>query len=108
MHGIGVIGSCRCRTSNRSRSRIRRIRGKQRGLRMMFGSDRFAGTITERPTGKTSGGGSSWRPWRGCSARVKLPGGSLPIRVRVSRPSRRSASAWSSACSTTPPQNDQL
>ena len=74
----------------------------------MFGSDRFAGTITERPTGSTSGGGSSWRPWRGCSARVKLPGGSLPIRVRVSRPSRRSASAWSSACSTTPPQNDQL
>ena len=44
----------------------------------MFGSEPFAGTITERPTGMTSGGGSSWRPCRGWRARVKLPGGSLP------------------------------
>ena len=49
-----------------------------RGLRTMFGSAPFAGTITERPTGITSGGGSPCRPSRGCSTRVKLPGGSLP------------------------------
>jgi hypothetical protein len=29
------------------------------GLRMMFGSDPFAGTITERPIGITAGGGWS-------------------------------------------------
>ena len=45
----------------------------------MFGSEPFAGTITERPTGITSGGGSPWRPCRGWSARVKVPGGSLPM-----------------------------
>ncbi len=73
---------------------------------MMFGSDPFAGTITDRPTGITSGGGSPWRPTRGCSARVNWPGGSLPITRRVSMPSPRSASAWSSACSTTAPQKD--
>ena len=44
----------------------------------MFGSAPFAGTITERPTGITSGGGVPCRPCRGCSTRVKLPGGSLP------------------------------
>ena len=49
---------------------------------MMFGSDPFAGTITERPIGITSGGGSPWRPSRGWSTRVKLPGGSLPITSR--------------------------
>ena len=57
MHGVGVIGSCRCRTSNRSRASAARIRKIERGLRMMFGSDPFAGTITERPIGITSGGG---------------------------------------------------
>ena len=32
-------------------------RGRRRdGLRMMFGSDPFAGTITERPTGMHAGG----------------------------------------------------
>ena len=36
----------------------RRIRRIERGLRMMFGSEPLAGTITERPTGITSGGGS--------------------------------------------------
>ncbi len=72
----------------------------------MLGSEPFAGTITERPTGITSGGALPWRPSRGWSARVKLPGGSLPMIVRVSTPSARSASACSSACSTTAPQND--
>ena len=49
----------------------------------MFGSVPFAGTITDRPTGMMSGGGVSWRPERGCSTRVKLPGGSFPMIVRV-------------------------
>src|SRR6187397_981594 len=73
---------------------------------MMFGSDPFAGTLTERPLGITSGGGSPWRPSRGWRTRVKLPGGSLPITSRTSWPSFRRAAAWSSACSTTAPQND--
>jgi hypothetical protein len=57
MHGVGVIGSCRWSTSNCSRSSALRIRKIERGLRMMFGSVPFAGTITERPIGITSGGG---------------------------------------------------
>src|SRR5215470_1540847 len=73
---------------------------------MMFDRDPFAGTITERPTGITSGGGTPWRPRRGWRTRVKLPGGSLPITSRTSCPSLRRAAAWSSACSTTAPQND--
>src|SRR5919201_3206261 len=80
--------------------------GTERGERTMFGSVPFAGTITERPTGMTSGGGCPCRPSRGCRTRVKLPGGSLPMIVRVSTPSRCSASACSSTCSTTAPQND--
>ena len=59
-----------------------------------------------RPTGITSGGGSSWRPWRGCSARVNVPGGSFPITILTSWPRARSASDLSSACSSTAPQND--
>src|SRR5438876_7801826 len=102
----GVIGSWRWRTSNRSRSRIRLTRSTEDGLRTMFGRVPFAGTITDRPTGRTSGGGRPWRPWRGWSALVNRPGGSWPMIVRVSTPSRSSASAWSSACSTTAPQND--
>ena len=51
MQIAGVIGSWRCSTSNRSRARTRRIRKTARGLSEMFGSDPFAGTITERPTG---------------------------------------------------------
>ena len=87
MHGVGVIGSCRCTTSNaRARAR-RRIRKNERGLRMMFGSVPFAGTITERPIGITSGGGSPWRPCRGWSTRVNWPGGSLPMIVFTSWPS---------------------
>ena len=54
----GVIGSWRWRTSNRSRSSARRIRKNERGLRTMFGSEPFAGTITDRPTGITFAGGS--------------------------------------------------
>ena len=38
---------------------------------------------------------------------MKLPGGSLPITSRTSMPEPLSAAAWSSACSTTAPQNDQ-
>ena len=81
--------------------------GIVRGESTMFGSVPFAGTITERPTGMMSGGGRSWRPRRGWRKRVKLPGGSLPMIVRVSTPRPRRASAWSSACSTTAPQKDQ-
>ena len=76
------------------------------GLRQMFGSEPLAGTITVRPTGITSDGGSSWRPWRGCSARVNVPGGSFPITILTSWPRARSASDLSSACSSTAPQND--
>ena len=82
---------------------MRRI---ERGLRMMFGSEPFAGTITDRPIGITSGGGSPCRPTRGCRARVNWPGGSFPMIRRTSCPRSRSAAAWSSACSTTAPQND--
>ena len=57
MHGVGVIGSCRWTTSKRSRASACLIRKNERGLRMMFGSVPFAGTITERPIGITSGGG---------------------------------------------------
>ena len=107
MQIAGVIGSWRCSTSKRSRSRIRLTRSTDDGLRTMFGSEPLAGTITERPTGSTSGGGRPWRPWRGWRTLVKVPGGSWPMIDRVSIPSRPSASAWSSACSRTAPQNDQ-
>src|SRR5262245_6111475 len=72
----------------------------------MFGSDPFAGTITERPTGMTFAGGLPCRPTRGCSTRVNCPGGSFPMTRRTSWPSSSSAAACSSACSTTAPQND--
>ena len=62
------------------------MRKTDRGLRMMFGSEPFAGTITERPIGITSGGGGPSRPCRGCSARVNWPGGSLPMIVLTSQP----------------------
>ena len=102
----GVIGSWRWMTSKRSRASTRFRRRGMLGVRTMFGSEPLAGTITDRPTGMTSSGGSPCRPWRGWSARVNVPGGSLPMIVRVSIPSLPSASAWSSACSLTPPQND--
>ena len=53
----GVIGSCRWRTSNRSSAKTRFSLKGTVGLRQMFGSEPFAGTITVRPTGITSGGG---------------------------------------------------
>ena len=102
----GVIGSCRWRTSKRSRSSVRWMRKYARGESTMFGSEPFAGTITERPTGMTFAGGSPWRPTRGWSARVNCPGGSLPMMRRTSWPSSSSAAACDSACSTTAPQND--
>jgi len=73
----------------------------------MFGSEPFAGTTTERPSGITLGGGCPCLPVRGWSSRVSFPGGSLPTMIRTSTPSRSSAWAWCSACSTTPPQYDQ-
>ena len=106
MHVTGVIGSCRWSTSKRSCRSTRRMRPIARGLRMTFGSEPFAGTITERPIGMTFAGGLPWRPTLGCSARVNWPGGSLPITSRTSCPRASSASACSSACSTTAPQND--
>ena len=104
MQIAGVMGSCRWSTSKRSRSSAARTRKIERGLRTMFGSEPFAGTITERPTGITSGGGSPWRATRGWRTRVNWPAGSLPISVLFSTPSRRRAAAWSSACSFTAPQ----
>src|SRR3954453_18942194 len=104
---IGVIGSVRGGTAERPRSSTRLTWITADGLRTMFGSDPFAGTITERPTGITSSGGLPCRPSRGCRTRVKLPGGSLPMIGRVSTPSLRKAAACSSACSTTAPQKDQ-
>jgi hypothetical protein len=62
MQIAGVIGSCRWRTSKRSSSSTDRIRRTARGLRTMFGSEPFAGTITDRPTGRTFGGGGPSRP----------------------------------------------
>ena len=65
----GVIGSWRCTTSKRSRSRTRLIRGIAAGLRMMFGSAPFAGTITERPIGITLPvAGRAARAWDGARA----------------------------------------
>ena len=57
-------------------------------------------------SGSRRAAASPCRPCRGCSTRVNWPGGSLPMIVFTSWPSARSASAWSSACSTTPPQKD--
>jgi hypothetical protein len=49
---------------------VRRTREIDLGLRMMFGRLPFAGTITDRPIGITSGGGLPWRPCRGWRKRV--------------------------------------
>ena len=70
----GVIGSCRWTTSNCSSARIRRIRPIARGESTMFGSEPFAGTTTERPTGMIPSGSAPWRPVRGCRRRVNIPG----------------------------------
>ena len=49
----GANGSWTWTTSKRSCSQIRRMRIIDCGLRMMFGSEALAGTMTERPTGIT-------------------------------------------------------
>src|SRR3990172_6591097 len=72
----------------------------------MWGREPLAGTITERPTGITFDGGSPCLPTRGWSTRVNWPGGSFPMSRRTSCPRSSSAAAWSSACSTTAPQDD--
>ena len=54
----GASGSCTCTTSKRSRSKILRMRTMAGGLRMRLGSEAFAGTITERPTGTHSRAGA--------------------------------------------------
>ena len=51
----GVIGSCRWTTSKRSSRSTSRTRRIARGERTMFGSEPFAGTTTERPTGMIAG-----------------------------------------------------
>ncbi len=72
----------------------------------ILASEPLAATITERPSGITSGGGRL-----PAAARVKhplkAPGRVVADQVRVSTPSALKARAWYSACSTTPPQNDQ-
>ena len=55
-HTAGVIGSCAWMTSNCSWSRMRFTRPMLRGERTMFGSDPFAGTTTDRPTGMIPSG----------------------------------------------------
>ena len=45
-----------------------------RGERTMFGSEPFAGTTTDRPTGMIPSGSGPCRPLRGWRKRVKLPG----------------------------------
>ena len=74
----------------------------------MFGSDPFAGTITERPIGITPGGGCvvASQP-RVESAREAARRVVADHEAHVEAEPALSASAWSSACSTTAPQNDQ-
>ena len=101
---VGVIGSWTWTRSKRSSRNTSRTRPMLRGERMMFGSEPLAGTTTERPTGTIPAGRAPWRPLRGWRKRVNGPGGSFPIRIFTSWPRLRSAAAWFSACSTTPPQ----
>ena len=49
----GASGSWTCTTSKSCSAQIRFMRSIALGLRMMLGSEAFAGTITERPTGST-------------------------------------------------------
>ena len=82
----GVIGSCRWSTSNRSRSSTCFMRGIARGLRTMFGSAPLAGTITERPTGITSAGGSAVPPVPRVQHAREAPRRVVAHHVRVSIP----------------------
>ena len=84
---IGAYGSWTWTTSKRSRSQILRMRTIDCGVRMMLGSDAFAGTMTERPTGITYSGGRVWRPCFGWRSQVSRPGGSWPMMIRASCPS---------------------
>src|SRR5947208_433646 len=92
--------------SKPSRANTRRIRGTARGLRTRFESAPLPGTITERPSGITPGGGGPGLPWRGWRTRLNEPGGSWPISSRVSIPTVSRARACASAWSTTPPPKD--
>ena len=103
----GVIGSCRCSTSNRSRSSTARTRKgdaraqadvRQRAVRGHDhrAADRdHAGRRVPVPSDT------------GVECPGELPGGSLAMTTRTSCPRASSAEACSSACSTTAPQNDQ-
>ena len=75
----GVIGSCRWTTSNLCSASTARILPTVRGDRTMFGSEPFAGTTTDLPTGVMPAGSGPCRPLRGCRNRVNFPGGSFPI-----------------------------
>ena len=54
----------------------------------MFGSEPFAGTITVRPTGITSGGGSPWRPMPRVQGARELARRVVADHVRASTPRR--------------------
>ena len=77
-----------------------------RGLRMMFGSEPFAGTITERPIGITSRRRLPVAAAAGVEHARELARRVVPQTMRTSWPRSASAAACCSACSTTPPQND--
>src|SRR3954470_12210935 len=79
--------------AKRSRASARRICVTARGLRTRFESAPLPGTITERPSGITPGGGGPGRPWRGWRTRLKEPGGSFPISSRVCVPTASRARA---------------
>jgi hypothetical protein len=71
---------------------------------MMLGSEPFAGTITERPIGITSGERLPVPATRGCRARSELTRRVVAHdQPQRHAPRSRSAAAWSSACSTTAP-----
>ena len=104
---------CRCR-----RHRLVQVEDVEplpldaRLIRQTGGARARCSAATRWPARSRSGRRGS-RPAAGtrlAPARVQrareLAGGSFPMIVRVSMPSPRSASAWSSACSTTAPQKD--
>src|SRR6476661_8475534 len=103
---MGASGSCTWMRSKFSFASVRRSRGSAGGLITRFESAPLPGTITDRPSGITLGGGSPCRPVRGWRMRLNEPGGSFPIRRRVSIPSASRERACASAWSTTPPPND--
>ena len=107
MHGVGVIGSCRCSTSNCSRSSAcadaeDRARAeddvRQRAVR---GHDHRAADRDHVGRRLAVAAVPRVEHARELSGRVVAHD-----RLAPRSPGRRSASAWSSACSTTPPQKD--